>query len=505
MQALVTTLGVLVIILAIYAIIRQVDVRLALTAAAFILGGISLLVREDAVLQVTQAFLRTLGNDSFIIPICSAMAFAYVLRHTGCDLHLVQLLSKPVQRFRSFLIPGTVVIAFLVNIPIISQTSTAVTVGPVLIPLLRAANISPITSGAALLLGASVAGELLNPGAPELQTVATHEKIKIDPRECVNKVLPLALIQLAVATSIFWWMSARFERRLRDQSPPPEDNIPSPEEADTMYEEHVKTSAKATTSHHSAIHPAESRTDHIKASGTVTTSPDSRAQPEAFQVNYVKALIPLVPLVLLFVTGPPLNLVHVDLNLLVAGNESRSLAPPRLIGVAMLIGVLAAACTAGRQILEVGKTFFEGAGYAYGNVVSLIVCAVAFGKGVEMIGLAGLLGEVITGLPALLWPLAAGFPLLFGFISGSGMAATQSLFRFYVEPSLALDTPPADVGVVVAMGAAAGRTMSPVSAVNLMSASLTGTSSFALSRRVAPPLLVGIAVIVVMRMIFPVW
>ena len=42
-----------------------------------------------------------------------------------------------------------------------------------LVPLLLAARVSPVTTGAALLLGSSIGGELLNPGAPELRTVSS--------------------------------------------------------------------------------------------------------------------------------------------------------------------------------------------------------------------------------------------------------------------------------------------------------------------------------------------
>ncbi len=104
------------------------------------------------------------------------MGFAYVLRHTGCDQHLVRLLTAPVRRVRPLVLPGVCAVGFVVNIPVISQTSTAVCLGPVVIPLLRAAGFRAATVGACLLLGASVGGELLNPGAPELLTVSAKTK-----------------------------------------------------------------------------------------------------------------------------------------------------------------------------------------------------------------------------------------------------------------------------------------------------------------------------------------
>src|SRR5262249_36960737 len=115
------------------------------------------------------------------------------------------------------LIPGAVVVGFMVNTPVISQVGTAVVIGPVLMPLLRKAGISAITSAAALLLGASLGGDLLNPGAPEWRSVSQaiipQEGYKtFDARECTERVVPLLAVQVGVATALFWVMSLRFER-----------------------------------------------------------------------------------------------------------------------------------------------------------------------------------------------------------------------------------------------------------------------------------------------------
>src|SRR6266540_3879357 len=97
--------GVLVILLAIVAVYRRIDVRLALLGAALALG-----ILGGRPMDVVRVFLATFSNERFVVPICTAMGFAYVLRYTGCDQHLVHLLMRPVQRVRVLLIPSTVVI-----------------------------------------------------------------------------------------------------------------------------------------------------------------------------------------------------------------------------------------------------------------------------------------------------------------------------------------------------------------------------------------------------------
>jgi DcuC family C4-dicarboxylate transporter len=103
------------------------------------------------------------------------MGFAFVLKHTGCERHLVMLLINPLRNFRALLVPGVIAVGFVVNIPLVSQTSTAVCLGTVVVPLMRAAGYSMPTIGPLLL--ESVGGELLNP-APEF-TVFTPTGVPI--------------------------------------------------------------------------------------------------------------------------------------------------------------------------------------------------------------------------------------------------------------------------------------------------------------------------------------
>jgi DcuC family C4-dicarboxylate transporter len=245
-------LGLLVIAAAVYGVVRQLDVRLVLT-----LAGLALASLAGEPMAVVRMFLATLTNERFVVPICSAMGFAYVLRLTACDQHLVHLLVRPLQYVRLLVVPGAVLVGFLVNIPVISQTSTAVAIGSVLVPLLRASQVSAATTGAALLLGSSLGGELVNPGAPELNSVANALGIK--SADCVQRVFPLLMIQLGVATTLFWLLSIRAEAAQVKENKPTE--------------------------------PAEA---------------DSAEEPP-FRVNIFKALVPLVPITLLFLTGPPLN------------------------------------------------------------------------------------------------------------------------------------------------------------------------------------------------------
>jgi DcuC family C4-dicarboxylate transporter len=432
--------GLVIVALAIVGVVRKVDVRLVLILAALALGLLS-----GTPVLIVRTFVSTFSSEQFVVPIGCAVGFAYVLRHTGCEQHLVHLLVRPLRRARVLLIPGVVLVGFAVNVPVISQVATAVSVGAVLVPLLRAARVSAATTGAALLLGCSLGGDLLNPGAPEWRTVA--EALNIDSRDCVTRVFWLLLLQVGVSTAVFWVLSLRAERA-----------APVDETADKAV-----------------------------------------PQGATFRVNYVKAAVPIVPLVLLFLTGPPLSLVEVPRDWLTDPKKLGDAANfnSRLIGAAMLVGVVVAAAVAPGSALGTARAFFEGAGYAMTHIVSLIVAATCFGKGVEGIGAKEALGRLVGGQPWLLLPTAGLLPLGFAAVCGSGMATTQALFGFFIDPARGAGIDPMLVGAVGGVAASAGRTMSPVAAVVLMSASMTKTEPLTLVRRVVVPLLCGVTAVLV--------
>ena len=147
------------------------DVRLVLLIGALPLFMATGTVRQDAGQMVAE-----MANPATVVPIGAAVGFAFVLRTTGCDRHLVELLLVPIRRVRPLLVPGGIAAGYLINTTIVSQAGTASVLGPILLPLLRAGGLAPAQAGAVLLLGSSMGGELFNPGAVEMRKLAelTH-------------------------------------------------------------------------------------------------------------------------------------------------------------------------------------------------------------------------------------------------------------------------------------------------------------------------------------------
>lgn len=431
--------GLVVLACIIVALARGYEVRLVLLIGAFLLAALG--QKAD---QILITFLQGLADPTSVVPICSAMGFAYVIKAFGCDQELVKALFRPLLSARFLAVPGTILIGFVVNITIISQTSTSLAVGTVLIPLLRTLGLRGVIIGSSLVLGASIGGELLNPGAPEL--VAIANKLGVKPTSLTPEIAKVVFIHLAVAMVLFLVLRRKELRQ-----------------------------TQATT------------------------------VPEVISIRWWMALVPVVPIALLFLFGPPFNWFTWPSEWLLAKGERPELYSPRLIGVAMLIGCLAACIAVPRQAGTVAKHFFDGAGYGYIHIISLIVIAKCFSEGIKHAGIASFIGHLAELMPVLLLPMAALLTAFLAFLSGSGIGATQGLFPLLADVAVQNQIDPVLVGVLCCLGAAAGRTASLVAAVTLMCSQLTESKPVELSRRVMLPLAVALAVsivIVMLRQVF---
>ncbi|HMP15856.1 MAG TPA: C4-dicarboxylate transporter DcuC, partial [Gemmatales bacterium] len=292
-------------------------------------------------------FLQGMADATSIVPICSAMGFAYVIRAYGCDRELVKALTRPLLHAQYFLIPGTILVGFLVNITIISHTSTSLAVGTVLIPLLRNLGLRAVIIGSALVLGASIGGELLNPGAPEL--VAIANKLKIETNSLVPEIAKVVFLHLAIAILVYalLWRKDFYQLNTLNTSTGIEDTlVPTKQDAAQSFHEHESN------------------------------------------IRWHLAIVPLVPIAILMLFGPPLNVFQFPSHWLLGVAEKSELYAPRLIGLSMLIGCLAACLAVPRQFATVATHFFDGAGYGYIHIISLIVVAKCFSEGIKLSGIA---------------------------------------------------------------------------------------------------------------------
>jgi DcuC family C4-dicarboxylate transporter len=446
----------LVVLLAGLLHVRGRDIRMILflaAAAMYLLRATqpqSATHRWDLFAQYFVDFAKGLTSPASVVPICSAMGFAYVCKFTRCDAHLVHLLVSPLRYVRPLLIPGGIAVAFIVNSAIVSQTSTVAVVGPVLIPLLLAGGVSRKTAGALLLLGGSMGGELLNPAAVEVRTInqITHQ----DGIAVVRQILPYNLIASATALLIFWLLSFYWQKR-------------------------------------DALIPETDSEIAVQPGSIAAVMNASQADPIA-RIHPFKAVVPLVPILLLLLVKPRIQLPAPFL--LPDIGEQASIA------CAMLIGVACAAFLAHKNLDGLSSAFFEGAGFTFVHVIPVIAGATMFAKGVEMNGLIERLASVLRSAPGALAAATIAIGWLMAMITGTAVGTAPLVINmmlpiamtFAATPTAALSTA-SRTGALASVSAQFGRTTSPVAPVTIMCAVLSRQRPNTLVTRVFFPLLAG--------------
>lgn len=238
--------GIIIVIITFYLIGKGYENKVVL-----FLSGLAMCWLARNPLASIDVFGKTMVNESLVTTICSVLGFSEVMKATGCDKHLVHLLSGTLVKFKSILIPGAVIVTFLINIALPSASGCVAAVGAILIPALIGAGVHPAIAGSALLAGSW--GGVYNPGVIHNIVVA-----KLSGLDVTVVVMKMAKIPItgAIVSAIILTFVARFLKEDR---------------------------------------------------GITTATAETAAASQGFdqfKVNYFKAAVPVLPLVLLILGSP---------------------------------------------------------------------------------------------------------------------------------------------------------------------------------------------------------
>ena len=182
--------GAIIVLLTFVAIVKRYETRLVL-----FLGGLAMAAAAGKPLAAMDAFAKAMVNEGLVTTICTVMGFSYVMSVTNCDKHLVHLLAGGLKRVKPILVPGAVVVTWVLNIALPSTAGCAAAVGAVLIPTLIRSGVHPAMAAACVMSGTF--GSTMSPGLSHNPFVA--KLAQVDVMTVIANHAPAVLVVLAIA------------------------------------------------------------------------------------------------------------------------------------------------------------------------------------------------------------------------------------------------------------------------------------------------------------------
>ncbi|AKJ42068.1 C4-dicarboxylate transporter DcuC [Pragia fontium] len=422
-------IALVVVAITIFLLIKQYETRMVLIGSGLIMCLLAL-----SPMAGLDAFSERMTSGSLIQAICASMGFAYVMKYTQCDMHLVRTLAGMMNRLGFFLIPATVIVTYIINTAIPSAAGCAAAVGATLIPLLIGARIHPAIAAAAVLSG--TIGSFLSPGMSHNAFVSNLFNEVMQNTADFKEMSVMDLIGLHAPYSVAVGLIGA-----------------------------VSLSVVALVRKEYRITPSE---DAVVAQGS--------EEKEQVKANYLYATAPFIPLILL----------------LIAGLTDWFGAVKMSVPAAMVIGAIYALLITRCNPTTMTKQFFNGMGNAYGDVLGIIIAAAVFAAGLKTSGLIDSFIYFLTHNPELArWGGTIG-PFLMGIITGSGDAAALAFNETVTRSAAALGYTIPDMGMAAAISGALGRTMSPIAGVTIVCAGLAAANPVEVIKRTAPGMIIGV-------------
>ena len=418
MQTLKLILSVLGVIAVIYLLIKKRETKTVLIAVGLILCVVAL-----KPMGALSAFTEYMTKAGLIKAICASMGFAFVMKYTKCDQHLVTLLTRPLRNIGFVLIPMTTILTYFINIAIPSAAGCSAVVGATLIPLLMASGVHPAMAGAAVLAGTF--GGVLSPGSAHNIYVTDLVKKSVETytvQDVIKVQIPSAFIALAIVLVVMMVMAVVFK-------------------------------------------------DYTKGKNYMNES--DAVQPEAseFKVNLIYALMPLVPLAILVVGGTELSKIEL-LKWTKMG-----------VAEAMILGAIVTIIATLTNPEKITKEFFSGMGKAYADIMGIIIAAGVFVAGLKACGAIDVVIEWLKVDQSYVKFGGTFVPFIMGVVTGSGDAATFAFNQAVTIHAADLGFAQDKLGMAAAISGALGRSASPIAGAAIVCAGLAMVNPIQLAKR----------------------
>ncbi|WP_299086358.1 C4-dicarboxylate transporter DcuC [uncultured Campylobacter sp.] len=394
-----------------------------------------------------NAFTSYMTKAGLIKAICASMGFAFVMKFTGCDRALVNLLTRPLGNIGFLLIPIVVALTYFINIAIPSAAGCSAAVGATLIPVMMAAGVKPEMAGAAVFAGTF--GSVLSPGSAHNVFVADMVKAH-NPSYTVQDVIGVQFSSAITALIVVLIVMSITAIVCKD------------------YTKGVNYLAQR-----------EGGVNSVASNSADGSNLD--AQPQ--KINVLYALMPLVPLVILVIGGTSLNQV--------------SFLKWTKMGVAeaMLLGAILTIAVTLTDPQKITKEFFKGMGSAYAEIIGIIIAAGVFVAGLSACGAIDFVIEWLKNEQGYVKFGGTFVPFFMGVVTGSGDAASMAFNTAVTVHADALGFEQDKLGMAVAISGALGRSASPIAGACIVCAGLAMVSPIQIAKRTALGMFLSVCII----------
>lgn len=367
--------------------------------------------------------------------------FARYMDHIGASKALVKLTVRPLMALRApyLVMAGAWVVGMLLGLCINSASGLAMLLMVTLYPILISLGVSRLSATAV------IATTLCLDWSPsDTGTILAAEKAGIDPvMYWTSYQVPITLCVMVTVAILHYVVQRYYDKR----------------------DGHV-----------------------VQATQMAATETDEKLPPMIY------AILPTIPLALIL-SFSSLWITWIKMDIIKA----------MFIGVAIAMIFEFIRLRDGKKVLSDIQSFFDGLGMQMANVVTLIVAGETFAKGLMTIGTidAIIQGAQSSGFGAVGMILVmVGIIAVSSVVMGSGNAPFFAFAALTPTVAAKMAIPPVLMILPMHFGASIARSVSPITAVIVVSASMAGISPFDLVKRTAIPMAGAMLVNVVMTFVF---
>ena len=444
-------LAILVIIAVGYFIVKKYQAQgvLLIGGAILLLGGI--LLNDSPVIaksatgslyldifsQLSKNFIKTSGSLGLAIMIVSA--FAKYMDHIGASTALVKLSIKPLQKLNSpyIVLALSYVIGQILNVFIPSASGLGVLLMVTVYPIVVSLGVSSLAATA--VIGTSACLDL---GPASGNAVLASKTAEMDAAlYFANYQIPVAIATVIVITILHYFVNKKMDSKLE---------------------------------------VAESKAD-------------LESKEEDKQVPKFYAFLPIIPLLIILMFSP-----------LTGSSIKIGVVEAMFMSITLSMIIEGVRRRAFKSTLAELKIIFTAMGSQFANVITLIVAGEFFALGLTKIGVISALIDSTksAGLGAQPMILVmTAIIVVSSILMGSGNAPFFAFAALAPAVAASVDLNPIVMLMPMQLSAGIARSVSPITAVIVAVAGISGVSPFEVVKRTAIPMLGGLIAVVVTNMI----